>query len=279
MALLAKKPKKIDKRLKLMMFGPPGVGKTTAAIQFPKPYILDTERGAENDQYVDAINKSDGAILSTTSFDTIVDQVRALASEPHEFRTLVIDPITVIYDDLVAYWEKRVGTDFGRGYSAAKKQWKRLTALISTLDMNVVMTSHAKNLYAEGTAMKIIGMTYDGPKGADYYMDLVLEAIKDGDDRSCRIAKSRIASLPEGEVIPFGYDEIAERYGRDTLERDATVIEFASVETVRAVREHLAQRMDGEELEGKWLRAAGVADLADMTSEQMEGCAQWLKAQ
>jgi GTPase SAR1 family protein len=82
MALLAKKPKKIDKRLKLMMFGPPGVGKTTAAIQFPKPYILDTERGAENDQYVDAINKSDGAILSTTSFDTIVDQVRALASEP-----------------------------------------------------------------------------------------------------------------------------------------------------------------------------------------------------
>jgi len=279
MPLIAKKPTKKDKRLKLMIFGPPGVGKTTAAIQFPKPYILDTERGAENDQYVDAINKSGGAILSTTSFDTIVDQVRALASEPHEFRTLVIDPITVIYDDLVAYWEKRVGTDFGRGYSAAKKQWKRLTALISTLDMNVVMTSHAKNQYAEGTAMKIIGMTYDGPKGADYYMDLVLEAIKDGEDRSCRIAKSRVSSLPEGEVIPFGYDEVAERYGRDVLERDAVVVEFATTEMVQWVSDHLAQRNDGPDLEGKWLRAAGVAELADMTKEQMEKCASWLKAQ
>ena len=33
--LRARKPEAVTKRLKLFMFGPAGVGKTTAAIQFP----------------------------------------------------------------------------------------------------------------------------------------------------------------------------------------------------------------------------------------------------
>ena len=46
--LRARKPEAVTKRLKLFMFGPAGVGKTTAAIQFPNSYIIDCERGAEN---------------------------------------------------------------------------------------------------------------------------------------------------------------------------------------------------------------------------------------
>ena len=37
MALRGKKPEAIQKRLKALFFGLPGVGKTTAAIQFPRP--------------------------------------------------------------------------------------------------------------------------------------------------------------------------------------------------------------------------------------------------
>ena len=44
MALRAKKPEQIRKRLKLLMYAASGVGKTTAAIQFPKAYIIDTEK-------------------------------------------------------------------------------------------------------------------------------------------------------------------------------------------------------------------------------------------
>lgn len=277
MTLRGKKPTKTAKRLKVMLFGAAGAGKTTAAIQFPKPYVIDTERGAENDAYVDRINERDGALFQTTSFDDIVAEVRALASTEHGYQTLVIDPVTVIYDDMVASWEKRVGTDFGRGYSAAKKEWKRLTSLLSTLDMNVVLTSHAKNMYAEGQAMKILGQTFDGPKGADYYMDLVIEVQKNGDERLGRIVKSRIDGLPEGDVFPFSYDEIAGRYGRDQLERDAKPVAFASTETVASLREMLASRTDADALEAKWLRAAGVEDFSDMTSDQIEGCMKWLQ--
>jgi len=43
--LRARKPEAVVKRLKMFMFGPAGVGKTTAAIQFPNSYIIDAERG------------------------------------------------------------------------------------------------------------------------------------------------------------------------------------------------------------------------------------------
>ena len=45
MALKGIKPEMKEKRLKLFLYGPAGVGKTTAAIQFPQSYIIDMERG------------------------------------------------------------------------------------------------------------------------------------------------------------------------------------------------------------------------------------------
>ncbi|HHX4254290.1 TPA: AAA family ATPase [Legionella anisa] len=57
MALRARKPETIEKRLKVLFYGDAGVGKTTAAIQFPKPYLIDTEKGAENDQYTKSYKK------------------------------------------------------------------------------------------------------------------------------------------------------------------------------------------------------------------------------
>jgi|DEB0MinimDraft_4_1074332.scaffolds.fasta_scaffold57066_2 GTPase SAR1 family protein len=284
MPLRGKKPKDVDKRLKMLMFGRAGVGKTTAALQFPNCYVIDTERGAEN--YSDIINGSGGSLFQTTSFDEIVQEVRSLKTEKHDFQTLVIDPITVIYDDLVASWEKRVGTDFGRGYSAAKKEWKRLTSLLSSLDMNVILTAHAKNLYAEGTAMKIIGQTFDGPKGADYYMDLVIEVVKVTragglpDQRCAHVVKSRIATMPETasgcDSFEFSYDNFADRYGRDLLERKSEPVTLATTEQVEKLKEMLTNRNDAAALGAKWLRAASVEDFADMTSAQIEGCLQWL---
>ena len=54
--LRGSRPEKQAKRLKALVFGESGVGKTTLATAFPKPYLIDTERGSVNDQYVDAIN-------------------------------------------------------------------------------------------------------------------------------------------------------------------------------------------------------------------------------
>src|SRR6185312_17208467 len=101
MALRGVKPKAIQKRLKALFYGSAGVGKTTAAIQFPQPYLIDTEKGAENTQYIKILEKNGGSIFQTSDFDDLIKEVKALLTEKHEFKTLVIDPLTTLYNDLL----------------------------------------------------------------------------------------------------------------------------------------------------------------------------------
>ena len=150
MALRAKKPEAVTKRLKLFMYGPAGVGKTTAAIQFPNSYIIDCEKGAEN--YDKLITASSSVVFQTTDIHEVIHEVKALLTEKHDYRTLVIDPVTTIYNDLLEKCEHQVGSDFGRHYAAANKTMKRLSNLIMALDMNVVVTGSGEFVEVQGTA-------------------------------------------------------------------------------------------------------------------------------
>lgn len=275
MALRGKKPAPTEKRLKALFFGEAGSGKTTTSIQFPRPYLVDTERGAENDQYVKTIAKGGGVVFQTNDFDDIVAEVTALLSEKHDFRTLIVDPITTVYDDLIEKAERKVGTEFGRHYGEAKKQWKRLGNLLMRLDMNVIVTSHQKRLY--GDEMKVIGNTFDGPKGLDYLFDLVFEVGKRGKERVGTVRKTRLDTFPEGDVFPFTYDEIAERYGRAVLERDAVPVVLADPKAVAEMLTLLETRKDGAELLDRWLTKAMADTAAEMTSDAVAKCIAYLK--
>lgn len=280
MALRGKKPEHVQKRLKALFFGEAGAGKTTAAIQMPGPYLIDTEKGSENEQYVRLIEAAGGAVYKENNFDEIVREVTSLLSEKHPYKTLIIDPITTVYDDLIEKCEKKVGTEFGRHYGEAKKQWKRLALLLMRLDMNVVITSHQKNLYAPGAAMQVTGKTFDGPKGLDYMFDLVFEVTKRGaGDRAERVGvvrKTRIEAFPEGEVFPFCYQEIASRYGREVLERDSVAQELATPDQIRAITEGLDARKDGQDLLEKWLTKADAETLAEMPRDAAAKCVAFL---
>src|SRR3982751_7123371 len=130
--LRARKPEAVTKRLKLFMFGPAGVGKTTAAIQFPNSYIIDSEKGAEN--YDKLITASNSAVFQTNDIHEVIAEVKALLTEKHDFRTLVIDPITTVYNDLIEKCEMKVGSDFGRHFGEDNKIMKHLANLIMALD-------------------------------------------------------------------------------------------------------------------------------------------------
>lgn len=272
MPLLFAKPKKNAKRLKALLYGVSGVGKTTAAISFPRPAIIDTERGAENDQYVERIEERGGAVLSSSSFDTIMEQVRALATESHPYQTLVIDPVTVVFDNMAAAWEKKVGDDFSKHRAKATTDWKRLTTLLSALDMNVVFTAHAKAEWINGD---FTGRhTFDGPKGGDYWVDLVIEIQRDGEVRNGLVRKSRITGLPVDSVFPFSYDELAERYGREVLERDAKPIP----ELYMTLIDLIDAREDGEDLVGRILKKKGVATLSELEPDDVQKAVEWLQS-
>lgn len=277
MALRGKKAEAVEKRLKVLFYGAAGVGKTTCALSFPNVYIVDTERGAENAQYVELLEKNNGALFQSSDFKEIIDEVKALLTEKHEYKTLVIDPLTVVYNDLVDQFGKDpANTGFGKHYQQANNQIKRLLNLLLRLDMNVIITSHAKNEY--GKDMAVIGSTFDCYKKLDYLFDLVIEIRKLGLKRTGIVRKTRIATFEEGEEFEFSYDQIANKYGRDIIEKKAKSEELASPAQVKELKHLIHVLKVPEDTVDKWLAKAHSSSLSDMASDVIAKCIESLQA-
>jgi hypothetical protein len=273
MALRARKPEAVTKRLKLFMFGPAGVGKTTAAIQFPNSYIIDCEKGTEN--YDKLVSASGSVVFQTTDINEVLQEVKSLLTEKHEYRTLVMDPITTIYNDLLEKCEHKVGTDFGRHYGEANKTMKRLANLIMALDMNVVITAHAKAEYGQNFSK--IGYTFDGWKQRDYWFDLVVELGKKGKKRFAKIVKTRLEQFPDEDVFEWSYDSIKKRYDVAILERDAAPVSLSNPDQIREIKDLLALVRLPEGTTEKWFNKAGVDNWEDMPADVIAKCIEYVK--
>ena len=271
--LRARTPEAVQKRLKLFMYGPAGVGKTTAAIQFPNSYIIDCEKGAEN--YDKLITASGSAVFQTTDMHEVIAEVKSLLTEKHDYRTLVIDPITTVYNDLLEKCELKVGTDFGRHYGEANKVMKRLANLIMALDMNVVVTAHSKKEY--GDNLKVLGHTFDGWRQLDYWFDLVIELGKKGKKRFAKVTKTRVDSFPDEDVFEWSYDAVKKRYDIAVLEKPATQVALASPQQVAQIKELLNIVRLPEGTTDKWLAKAGVDVWEDMSTETIQKCIEFVK--
>ena len=271
--LRAKKPEAVTKRLKLFMFGPAGVGKTTAAIQFPNSYIIDAEKGTEN--YDKLISGSGSVVFQTNDITEVIAEIKSLLTERHDYRTLVIDPITTIYNDLLDKCETQVGADFGRHYGAANKIMKRLANLIMALDMNVVVTAHAKPEYGQNLAK--LGYTFDGWRQLDYWFDLVVELGKKGKKRYARVAKTRLEAFPDDDVFEWNYDAIKRRYDVNMLEKEATAVRLALPEQVREMKDLLTVVRLPDGTVDKWFAKAGVDVWEDMPADVVAKCIQYVK--
>lgn len=275
MLLKGKKPTNIQKRFKALFFGNAGVGKTTAAIQFPTPYLIDTERGAENDSYTHILEKQGGVIYQTSDFDEIINEIKALATEKHEYKTLIIDPLTTVYNNLLDNAESKVGSDFGRHYNEANKEIKKLLSWLLRLDMNVIITSHSKNEY--GDKMNILRQVPDCYKKLDYLFDLVLEIRKRGEKRIGVVAKTRIEGFKEDEIFEFSYSNVAKKYGKEVLEKDSENLTLSSVEQVRELTRLINILKIPSETYEKWLAKAEIDKFEDMDSDKIQKCIDMLQ--
>jgi GTPase SAR1 family protein len=71
---------------RILIHGQEGVGKTTLASKFPSPIFLQTEDGCPGGLEIDSFGLID-------NFADLRSAIGALASEPHCFRTVVLDSI------------------------------------------------------------------------------------------------------------------------------------------------------------------------------------------
>lgn len=133
---------------RLLLYGTEGIGKSTYAAQAPNPIFIPTE---------DGLGEIDCASFPLAKQLTDVEEsLTALAKEPHEYQTVVIDSLDwleqLIWDDLCRISNsaniEKVDGGYGKGYIAALGFWRHIIDLLDVLhkqrNMAVILIAHAK---------------------------------------------------------------------------------------------------------------------------------------
>jgi hypothetical protein len=277
--LKADSPKKAKPRKpKILVLGAPGVGKTWGSLEFPTCYYIDCEGGASLGHYTDKLTESGGAYLGpdkgADDFAVVIEQVQALATNEHEYRTLVIDSFSHLFNTAVAAEVERMiaakeKQAFGNQKLPAVRDSRRLVHWLNKLDMTVLLICHEKAKWEDGEQT---GHTFDGWDKLEYELDLSLQVVKQGPKRMAVVGKSRLKEFTTAERFPWGYASFAERCGASVLESSATSVELATADQVERV-ESLAKALKLDPAkQAKWFTAAGVDNWREMDTETIAKC-------
>lgn len=281
MALKAKQPEEVKvSKPKFMIYGESGVGKTFFALDFPRPYLIDTEGGAVREQYQAKLKKVGGAYFGkeegSQDFKAVINEVRELCTTKHEYKTLIIDSFTYLYMLEAAEAEAKGGSDFGRDKKAANVPTRQLISQLEKCDLNVILICHSKQSWERrGKDIINTGTTFDGYEKLEYILDLAIEIVKGG--KTFYVKKSRITGLTQGDSFPLSYDKFADIYGRSVVEAESIPVILATVEQIKRIGELIEGLKIDEATTEKWFTKCGVESFIEMTNEQITSLIQYCK--
>lgn len=272
---------------KMLIYGKPNAGKTWAALDFPSTYYIDTEGGANLEHYTAKLERSRGIYMGpdegALSFATIIEQVQALNTEHHNFRTLVIDSISKLFavavnDEAERLERANVKNEFGADRRPAVAWMRRLVGHINRLDMNVLLIAHEKTEWGLINGQRAeVGSTFDCWDKLEYELHLALHIAKQGTSRVARVRKTRLQQFPEASSFPWSYDDFADRYGRDVMEAEAVPVVLATADQLAELDRLLGVvKLPDGQVE-KWLSAAGVESWSEMEAERVSKAIEFMK--
>jgi hypothetical protein len=126
-----------------LLYGQPGIGKSTWAAGAPKPIFISTERG------LDQLNCA--KLPQPADFKALYDQIMALKNEEHDYETIVLD--TIDGADLLIqkrvcdeYKCKSIGDPpYGGGYQRARELWTGILNELTAMSeqFNIILVAHS----------------------------------------------------------------------------------------------------------------------------------------
>lgn len=128
---------------RMLIYGQPGVGKSTFAAKLPKPIFIDLDRGIDQLR-VDR--------LRTGNWNDTLELLRQIASDPGEYRSIAIDTIDLLEEAATVFvcerGNKQTLGDFGygAGYEALGGEWRILLALLEEIQekgLIICMLAHS----------------------------------------------------------------------------------------------------------------------------------------
>lgn len=140
-----------------VLYGPPGIGKTSIGAQMAAPiFLIDrNEQGVETLRNQDLIPPETAVLPVAEDWESVLEMVNQLAAGGHEYKTLVVDTIGgiewlchthVCETKFGGKWGDDGFASFQRGYELALPEWKRiLTAFDKCRDagMGVMLLGHS----------------------------------------------------------------------------------------------------------------------------------------
>lgn len=273
-------------KIKMLLFGKSGVGKSWLSMDFPKPYYIDSEGGAKLQHYQKKLKEAGGSYLSiedgANDFSTVLDQIQALATEKHPYQTLAIGSITKLYQTAIANEMERLGDKdaFGASKKPAIQFMRRLVNWIQKLDMNVLFEAHEAvewGINPKSGNREEVGNQPDTWDKLMYELDLTLRIEKRGKSRYAVIRKSRLTGFPEGESFPSEYAEFGKRYGKDYIEAQVSQVVLATPEQVAEIERLLGLVKVDEKDVARVLSKANADAWGELNTTQAESTINWLR--
>lgn len=143
---------------RILLVGVEGVGKSSFAADAPDPIFIAAEDGI---RHLDV-----SSFPEPENFAEIIESVRTLTADTHEYKTLVLDTLDwiepLIWGDVCQRhgWENIESPGYGKGFNVALDEWRKLIAALEKLraskGMEIILLAHA--------AIR----NFSNPAGADF---------------------------------------------------------------------------------------------------------------
>jgi len=133
---------------RMLIYGLEGIGKSTLAASAPKPIFIPTEVGLDQIE-------CDSFPLAH-SFEDVMSYLESLATEAHDYQTVVIDSLDwlerLIWDAVCKRFGakniEKVDGGYGKGFSHALTEWRQVIDILRYLreekGMLVLLLAHSK---------------------------------------------------------------------------------------------------------------------------------------
>lgn len=126
---------------KIFLYGREKIGKSTFASQFPDAVFLMCEPG------LNALNTYQVPI---DSWPTFLEACAELAEHKHQFRTIVIDIVDILYQHCSAHVlgeyqvQHESDLDWGKGWKVVENEFSRVVSKLSVLGLGIILISHSE---------------------------------------------------------------------------------------------------------------------------------------